>query len=139
MARPQPCSRRPASALASLLSPFSSSSSSPHVPSPLSPTPSARALWGRASQQPKANPSSKPSQPGGDAALSAMQPQRLALPPPPLPLSEHEQAALRHATDLIRMLREAGHLALVAGGWVRDRFIGRPAADIDIATSGEVS
>ena len=31
-----------------------------------------------------------------------------------------------------------GHLAYIAGGWVRDHFVGRLAADIDIATSASV-
>lgn len=39
------------------------------------------------------------------------------------------------ATRIVRRLREAGHEALFAGGCVRDRLLGRPAHDIDIATS----
>ena len=36
-------------------------------------------------------------------------------------------------------LHGSGHSAFIAGGWVRDRFLGRPPADIDIATSATVS
>eukprot|EP00967_Tisochrysis_lutea_P135660 scaffold241057_cov17-Tisochrysis_lutea.AAC.1 len=32
-------------------------------------------------------------------------------------------------------LREEGELAYISGGWVRDALLGRPSADIDIATS----
>lgn len=39
------------------------------------------------------------------------------------------------ATRIVRRLREAGHEAYFAGGCVRDRLLGRPAQDIDIATS----
>jgi len=39
------------------------------------------------------------------------------------------------ATRIVRRLREAGHEALFAGGYVRDRLLDRPAHDIDIATS----
>lgn len=41
------------------------------------------------------------------------------------------EAALR----IVRQLRELGHQALWAGGSVRDRLLGRPASDIDVATS----
>jgi putative nucleotidyltransferase with HDIG domain len=39
------------------------------------------------------------------------------------------------ARTIARVLREAGHVALFAGGCVRDRLLGRPATDVDIATS----
>lgn len=39
------------------------------------------------------------------------------------------------ATRIVRRLREAGHEAYFAGGCVRDRLLGRPAHDIDVATS----
>ena len=45
------------------------------------------------------------------------------------------------ATRIVRHLRDAGHEAYFAGGCVRDRLIGRPAHDVDVATSahpGEV-
>ena len=32
-------------------------------------------------------------------------------------------------------LKARGHSSYIAGGWVRDRFLGRPAVDIDIASS----
>lgn len=41
----------------------------------------------------------------------------------------------RTAARLVETLRRAGHEALFAGGCVRDRLLGRPAYDIDIATS----
>ena len=39
------------------------------------------------------------------------------------------------ATRIVRRLRGAGHEAYFAGGCVRDRLLGRPAHDIDVATS----
>ena len=42
-----------------------------------------------------------------------------------------EKAARR----ILERLRRHGHESLFAGGWVRDRLLGRPADDIDIATS----
>ncbi|MDA1195624.1 MAG: CCA tRNA nucleotidyltransferase [Planctomycetota bacterium] len=39
------------------------------------------------------------------------------------------------ALDVARVLRTAGHEALLCGGAVRDRLLGRPAADFDVATS----
>ena len=39
------------------------------------------------------------------------------------------------ARAIVRRLREAGHVALFAGGCVRDRLLGREAHDFDIATS----
>jgi poly(A) polymerase len=38
------------------------------------------------------------------------------------------------ATRIVRRLRDAGYQALFAGGCVRDRLLGRPAHDVDIAT-----
>ncbi|MCB1149100.1 MAG: CCA tRNA nucleotidyltransferase [Chlamydiia bacterium] len=39
------------------------------------------------------------------------------------------------ATSIVRRLKEAGHTAFFAGGWVRDLLMGHPSDDIDIATS----
>lgn len=39
------------------------------------------------------------------------------------------------ARAIAQVLREAGHTAFFAGGCVRDRLLGRPVKDIDIATS----
>ncbi|KAI8474864.1 MAG: hypothetical protein J3K34DRAFT_517939 [Monoraphidium minutum] len=50
-------------------------------------------------------------------------------------MSGEEAAALARAEEVIDRLSHAGCLALIAGGWVRDRFLGRPSSDIDIATS----
>ena len=38
------------------------------------------------------------------------------------------------ATQVVRVLRQAGYLALFAGGWVRDYLLGEDSPDIDIAT-----
>ncbi len=38
------------------------------------------------------------------------------------------------AREIVRHLREAGHVAYFAGGCVRDRLLGKEAHDIDIAT-----
>jgi poly(A) polymerase len=45
--------------------------------------------------------------------------------------SPHYQAALR----IVQTLVDAGYTAYFAGGWVRDRLLGRRCEDIDIATS----
>ncbi len=42
--------------------------------------------------------------------------------------------AKQHATEIVRRLRERGHLAYFAGGCVRDLLLGREPADYDIAT-----
>ena len=39
------------------------------------------------------------------------------------------------AVRVVKTLREAGHIAYLAGGWVRDYLLNRPSPDIDIATS----
>lgn len=38
------------------------------------------------------------------------------------------------ATEIVRTLREAGHIAYFAGGCVRDRLLGKEPVDFDIAT-----
>ena len=40
------------------------------------------------------------------------------------------------ALAIARAVREAGGRALVAGGWVRDRLLGRPSADVDVEVYG---
>lgn len=42
------------------------------------------------------------------------------------------------ATEVVRRLQDAGHIAYFAGGWVRDFLMKRPSDDIDIATSASV-
>ena len=44
-------------------------------------------------------------------------------------------ASREFATDVVRQLRGAGHVALWAGGCVRDLLMGRGAQDFDVATS----
>lgn len=39
------------------------------------------------------------------------------------------------ATQIVKKLQDAGHIAYFAGGWVRDYFMGHPSDDVDIATS----
>ncbi len=39
------------------------------------------------------------------------------------------------AVKIVQLLREAGHIAYFAGGWVRDYLLEQPSPDIDIATS----
>ena len=43
-------------------------------------------------------------------------------------------SALKYAQDICRELRQSGHIAYFAGGWVRDHLLGIESADIDIAT-----
>lgn len=43
---------------------------------------------------------------------------------------------LETATAIATSVREAGGRALVVGGWVRDRLLGRPSKDIDIEVFG---
>ncbi len=52
-----------------------------------------------------------------------------------VPIQAHTQLIEQGALELITDLRRAGFTALWAGGAVRDRLLGRPCADIDIATS----
>jgi len=41
----------------------------------------------------------------------------------------------KQAMQIIKRLRRQGHQALLAGGCVRDKLLGRPASDYDVATS----
>src|SRR4029078_493064 len=43
---------------------------------------------------------------------------------------------LETATGIARAVRDAGGRALIVGGWVRDRLLGRDAKDIDIEVFG---
>jgi poly(A) polymerase len=49
--------------------------------------------------------------------------------------SFNSSGMLNSARAITRTLIEAGHTALFAGGCVRDRLLGRPRKDIDVATS----
>ena len=51
------------------------------------------------------------------------------------PLFDRAHPLLAAALEIAQTLREAGHMALFAGGCVRDALLGRPLKDIDIATS----
>lgn len=42
--------------------------------------------------------------------------------------------AQTYATDIVKILANAGYTAYFAGGWVRDFMMGHPSSDIDIAT-----
>lgn len=46
---------------------------------------------------------------------------------------------LKIATSIVKRLKNAGHTAYIAGGWVRDFLMKRPSDDIDIATSASIS
>ena len=56
-------------------------------------------------------------------------------PPPPSPNKTPVTDARAAAVSLARRLTEAGHVALFAGGCVRDRLLGKEPKDYDIATS----
>ena len=43
---------------------------------------------------------------------------------------------LANATAIARAIRETGGRALIVGGWVRDRLLGRPSKDIDLEVYG---
>lgn len=43
--------------------------------------------------------------------------------------------AFEKALGIVQRLRDAGHIAYFAGGWVRDYLLQKPSPDIDIATS----
>jgi tRNA nucleotidyltransferase (CCA-adding enzyme) len=45
-------------------------------------------------------------------------------------------ASLATAVAIARRVRDAGGRALIVGGWVRDRLLGRPSKDVDIEVYG---
>jgi tRNA nucleotidyltransferase (CCA-adding enzyme) len=48
----------------------------------------------------------------------------------------HEGASLEAAVAIARSVRAAGGRALIVGGWVRDRILGRTSKDIDLEVYG---
>jgi poly(A) polymerase len=42
--------------------------------------------------------------------------------------------AIHYATEIVKKLKNSGHTAYFAGGWVRDFLMKHPSSDIDIAT-----
>ena len=40
------------------------------------------------------------------------------------------------AYSMVRAVRDAGGRALIVGGWVRDRLMGRPSKDVDLEVYG---
>lgn len=57
------------------------------------------------------------------------------MPPLEIPLTLPDSPHCQAALDIIRALREAGHQAWFVGGCVRDRLLGLPLKDVDIATA----
>ena len=49
--------------------------------------------------------------------------------------SADEQRRLESARRVAAKLRDAGHEVVIAGGWVRDRLLGRRCGDVDLASS----
>jgi tRNA nucleotidyltransferase (CCA-adding enzyme) len=54
-------------------------------------------------------------------------------PPPPM---INESPALERTLEIARAVEQAGGRALIVGGWVRDRLLGRDSKDIDIEVFG---
>ena len=46
---------------------------------------------------------------------------------------------LERATEIARAVRAAGGRALIVGGWVRDRIMGRETTDLDLEVFGLAS
>ncbi len=55
-------------------------------------------------------------------------------PAPPADAPTTPDLALEAAVDIIRELRARGHVAVLAGGCVRDRLLGLEPKDVDVAT-----
>lgn len=47
--------------------------------------------------------------------------------------------SLKNATQIVKVLQDAGYIAYFAGGWVRDFLMKHPSYDIDIATDASVA
>ncbi len=54
---------------------------------------------------------------------------------PSVPISETEASMRKAALTIVEELQSQHHIAMVVGGAVRDRLLGRPARDYDITTS----
>jgi len=50
--------------------------------------------------------------------------------------ASHAAGSLDTATAIARRVRDAGGRALIVGGWVRDRLLGRPSKDVDLEVYG---
>jgi tRNA nucleotidyltransferase (CCA-adding enzyme) len=50
--------------------------------------------------------------------------------------ADPEEPALRSACKVAALVHESGGRALIVGGWVRDRLLGRPSKDLDIEIFG---
>src|SRR5581483_11612938 len=61
-----------------------------------------------------------------------LRPYREALRPQTRTLMEPSSSPLDRATAIARAVRDAGGRALIVGGWVRDRLMGRDTTDIDL-------
>ena len=66
--------------------------------------------------------------------MSSFEGSEVSVLPPWTPQSESESLAYVTAKDIARVLRKEGFQAVFAGGWVRDRMLGRQSCDVDIAT-----
>ncbi|MBI5442332.1 MAG: CCA tRNA nucleotidyltransferase [Deltaproteobacteria bacterium] len=54
-------------------------------------------------------------------------------------MSHSTDPQLAAALDILRAIESAGYTALIVGGAVRDRVMGRPAGDLDLATNMPIS
>ena len=70
-------------------------------------------------------------------SISEYEPKRLSLPDAPI-LRGYNTNPQEAAAELIRKLSLHRQLSYIAGGWVRDRFLVRPAYDVDICSSASI-
>ncbi|WIA33574.1 hypothetical protein OEZ86_006698 [Tetradesmus obliquus] len=82
--------------------------------------------------------SSSSSKDSSSAAASAVATDEVAVqshPLPAYPIDDEERDSFDKAQQVIARLQGRGYKALIVGGWVRDKYLGRRASDIDIATN----